>query len=211
MIWIVLTISSNRHIIYLMDFLNRMIQTGNWLYWAGRRRLNMKDIMVLRELDQIKAIAHPYRIKILSCFEEEPATAKQIADRMGEPHAKINYHIKTLQRVGILQLVDERAKSGIVEKYYLPAAKAFIIHKSIKNADIKKEYGDITHAFCKAIENIQEGFNLSLYIKECYLSQDQMNILSDKLKDVIEDFIDDQKKGEDQKTCSITSLIFSEE
>ena len=90
----------------------------------------MKDVLILRELDQIKAISQEYRITILEAFNYEPATAKQISDRLGEPHAKINYHIKTLVKVNILELVQENIKLGIVEKYYCPVARDYVIDSS---------------------------------------------------------------------------------
>lgn len=75
----------------------------------------MKDLLVLRDLECVKAIAHPRRIDILNAFDKEPLSAKQLSEMLDEPHAKINYHIKTLYNVGILELVEEKIKSGIVE------------------------------------------------------------------------------------------------
>ena len=91
----------------------------------------MKDVLVLRDLECIKAIAHPRRVDILKTFDKEPLSAKQLSEILDEPHAKINYHIKTLYNVGILQLVEEKIKSGIVEKYYYPTANNIVISRKI--------------------------------------------------------------------------------
>ena len=183
----------------------------------------MKDIFVLRELEQIKAISHPYRIEILECFEEEqPATAKQIADKMGEPHAKINYHIKTLQKVGILDLVDERVKSGIIEKYYLPSAKTFVIDKSIMNSGDKgvieslnqasiSIFENITKDFYKAVENANEKEHPKqmLHYNDYYLTIEETEELKHKLAETIEAYIKNKKdkSRQDTKPYSIASLI----
>ena len=71
----------------------------------------MKEVLVLRDLDCIKAIAHPRRVDILKTFDKDPLSAKQLSEILDEPHAKINYHIKTLYNVGILELVEEKIKS----------------------------------------------------------------------------------------------------
>ena len=63
----------------------------------------MKDLLVLRDLECIKAIANPKRIDILKSFEKEPLSAKQLSQILEEPHAKINYHIKSLYKSGILE------------------------------------------------------------------------------------------------------------
>ena len=68
----------------------------------------MKVVLVLRDLDCIKAIAHPRRVDILKTFDKDPLSAKQLSEILDEPHAKINYHIKTLYNVGILELVEEK-------------------------------------------------------------------------------------------------------
>ena len=67
----------------------------------------MKEVLVLRDLDCIKAIAHPRRVDILKTFDKDPLSAKQLSEILDEPHAKINYHIKTLYNVGILELVEK--------------------------------------------------------------------------------------------------------
>ncbi|OJT81483.1 transcriptional regulator, partial [Clostridioides difficile] len=54
----------------------------------------MKEVLVLRDLECIKAIAHPRRIDILKAFDKSPLSAKQLSQLLEEPHAKINYHIK---------------------------------------------------------------------------------------------------------------------
>ncbi|MEW9123268.1 MAG: helix-turn-helix domain-containing protein [Thermotaleaceae bacterium] len=183
----------------------------------------MKDILVLRELDQIKAISHPYRIEIIECFDEDQAaTAKQIADKLGEPHAKINYHIKTLQKVGILELVDERVKSGIIEKYYLPAAKTFVIDKSIMNSGDKKVieslnqasmsiFENISNDFYKALENANEKEHPKqmLHFNDYYFTVEETEELKELINNTIEDFVKDKKdkSREGTKGYSISALI----
>ena len=99
----------------------------------------MREVLVLRDLECIKAIAHPKRIDILKAFNNLPLSAKQLSQMLDEPHAKINYHIKTLYNVGILELVEEKIKSGIVEKYYYPKAKNIVIDKNVINFSLRED------------------------------------------------------------------------
>ena len=50
----------------------------------------MREVLVLRDLECIKAIAHPKRIDILKAFNNLPLSAKQLSQMLDEPHAKIN-------------------------------------------------------------------------------------------------------------------------
>ncbi len=117
----------------------------------------MKEVLVLRELDCIKAIAHPRRIDILKRFEKEPLSAKQLSELLDEPHAKINYHIKTLYNVGILDLVEEKVKSGIVEKYYYPKANNIVIGNDILDFSFDKD-DERENLYISKFENISQSF-----------------------------------------------------
>ncbi|SCY95019.1 ArsR/SmtB family transcription factor [Alkaliphilus peptidifermentans] len=167
----------------------------------------MKDILVLRELEQIKAISHPYRVDVFECFEgDQPQSAKQIADKLGEPHAKVNYHIKSLLKVGILELVDEKVKSGIIEKYYLPAAKMLVIDKNFMqqmdddvvqslNQAILSIFEKISDDFYKAAENPMEYKKFIVHHNEIYMTPDEMKEIIGKVDDYVAELIKD-KKGE---------------
>lgn len=82
---------------------------------------------MLTTLEEARAISDPYRYRILKYFYEinEPATAKQIADKMGEVPAKVHYHVKKLEKAGILEMVNTKVINGIIAKYYEPTAKSF--------------------------------------------------------------------------------------
>jgi len=85
----------------------------------GGQIMPIDEVLVVKSLEQIKALSSPYRIKIIEAFENKPASAKDISKKLGEPHGRVNYHIKTLAGVGILKLVEVQVKQGVVEKYYI--------------------------------------------------------------------------------------------
>jgi DNA-binding transcriptional ArsR family regulator len=78
----------------------------------------------LRNLDQIKVLADPLRIRILEAFCEE-RTTKQVADLLGEKPTKLYHHVDALERVGLIALARTRQNRGTVEKYYLAVARTF--------------------------------------------------------------------------------------
>ena len=166
----------------------------------------MNEILVLRDLECIKAIAHPKRIDILKAFNNLPLSAKQLSQILDEPHAKINYHIKTLYKVGILELVEEKIKSGIVEKYYYPKAKSILIDKNVINISLEKDdetiqskYEDIVDLFYQAVEkNLLDEENLINY-NNIYLSKNELIELNNTIKYKIEEIIH-KRKSEDEES-----------
>lgn len=97
----------------------------------------MEKEKVLTTLEQIRVYSDPYRIEILFTFQKinRPATCKEIADSMGEVPAKVYYHIKKMEKAGMLNLVYTKNINGIIAKYYEPAAENFEIKGSLKGKD----------------------------------------------------------------------------
>lgn len=89
----------------------------------------MKEVKHLKTLEEIRALSDPYRYKILNCFYKigEPITVKQLADELGEVPAKVHYHVKKMEKAGLLVLVHTKEINGIIAKYYEPTAKNFTI------------------------------------------------------------------------------------
>ncbi len=118
----------------------------------------MKDVVILSDLEQIKCISQAYRIAILHAFQESPSTAKMISERLGEPHAKVNYHIKEMTKHGILSLVDEVVKMGIVEKYYQPVAKRLVVDSESMKFSEKEIAESFNQYFISVFDQMSKDF-----------------------------------------------------
>ncbi|HTQ53383.1 MAG TPA: helix-turn-helix domain-containing protein [Bryobacteraceae bacterium] len=73
-------------------------------------------------LDQLRALAHPLRLRMLELFAEGPRTTKQVAQQLGEPPTKLYHHANALERVGLLTLAKTRQNRGATEKWYEAAS-----------------------------------------------------------------------------------------
>lgn len=177
----------------------------------------MKDVCVMTDLDQIKCISQPYRLQIIEAFLDEPGTAKMISERMGEPHAKINYHIKEMVKHGILVLVEEVVRMGVVEKFYRPVAKRFVVQStSLKLAD--KEVMDslnqyrlaifdaTSKAFYKALEHTTpESYFKSSLVSECYLTREEAETYRQRLSALVDEIMelgDERREGTEAFTIA---------
>lgn len=85
----------------------------------------MRDEMVLESTGQIRALAHPTRLRILWLLSDSRLTNKQLATVLTEPAARIHFHVRELANAGLIELVEERPKGGVIEKYYQSAARNF--------------------------------------------------------------------------------------
>ncbi len=97
-------------------------------------------VHVLTELDQVKVLADPLRLKILEALCEEARTTKQVAEVLEEKPTKLYHHIEALERTGLIRLEETRQKRGTLEKYYRTIAHSFRADERL--FDLGPEPGD---------------------------------------------------------------------
>jgi DNA-binding transcriptional ArsR family regulator len=101
----------------------------------------VKQITEIDDPRLVKALAHPLRINILRVLQDRVASPSEIAAEISAPLGNVSYHVRFLQRVGLLELVSTRPRRGAVEHYYRAIGRLLITDKAwaqvpeiIKNA-----------------------------------------------------------------------------
>ncbi len=124
----------------------------------------MKDTMVLKDLEQVKIFAHPLRAKLVEAFADEPRTAKQVAEIIGQKPTKLYHHVEALERVGLIELVKTQKKRGTVEKYYRTVAKRFSLDSRLfqMKANGKKILGEFRATVQTMFDNTIQEINESI-------------------------------------------------
>lgn len=93
----------------------------------------MRDIYYYEHIEQVQAIAEPTRWRILDLLVRKPMTGAQLARTLNIPRTRAHYHVKILEKVGLIELQKEQIKQGIVEKYYQAIARQFRSDRLIAN------------------------------------------------------------------------------
>jgi DNA-binding transcriptional ArsR family regulator len=70
----------------------------------------------------LRALAHPLRLRIMEVFAESPKTTKQVAELLGEPPTRLYHHVAALERAGLVVLEETRQNRGAIEKWYAAVA-----------------------------------------------------------------------------------------
>jgi DNA-binding transcriptional ArsR family regulator len=81
--------------------------------------------LIINTVQQFKAISDPIRSRILGIIQNQPATARQIADRLRASPGAIGHHLHVLEAAGLAQIVARRITRGIVANYYTRTARIF--------------------------------------------------------------------------------------
>lgn len=85
----------------------------------------------LETIEQLRAVADELRVRIVEQLAFQAMTVTQLAELFGEAPNKLHYHVRELERVGLLKKVETREKGAILEKYYRAVAKNIIVPKTL--------------------------------------------------------------------------------
>ncbi len=88
-------------------------------------------VMLVSKPAQLKSFSHPTRIRILELLIADPMTTKQLGDALGMSPAQAHYHLKFLERSGLVRQVFQREKAGVIEKYYRAASRKYVLTTSV--------------------------------------------------------------------------------
>jgi DNA-binding transcriptional ArsR family regulator len=66
----------------------------------------------------VKAMSHPLRVRILAMLDERTASPVELAGWLGSRLETVAYHVRTLERMGLVELVQETRVRGAVEHHY---------------------------------------------------------------------------------------------
>jgi DNA-binding transcriptional ArsR family regulator len=90
----------------------------------------MFEVGVIEEPGAAEAALDPIRARLLALLME-PRSATGLAAIVGLPRQKVNYHLKTLESHGLVELVEERRKGNVTERVMRATAASFVISPSV--------------------------------------------------------------------------------
>lgn len=85
----------------------------------------MKSMLVLTELNQLKALSVPIRAEIMMRLIERPLTGQMLSELLNLSRPKVHYHLKELEKNNLIELVRTEEKGGILQKFYQSVARGF--------------------------------------------------------------------------------------
>jgi DNA-binding transcriptional ArsR family regulator len=84
------------------------------------------DVGVIEDPAAAEAALDPARARLLAQLAE-PRSATMLAAAAGLPRQKVNYHLRALERHGLVELVEERRKGNVTERMLRATAASFVI------------------------------------------------------------------------------------
>jgi DNA-binding transcriptional ArsR family regulator len=86
----------------------------------------MADVSYIRAADRAVSVLKPLRRLVLEHLDA-PDSAAGLARRLKIPRQRLNYHLRELEKEGLLECVEERRKGNCTERMLRATARAFVI------------------------------------------------------------------------------------
>lgn len=134
----------------------------------------MKDIYYVKDLEQLKVLSDPLRVKILWELDYGAQTGKMLSVKLNLPASKMRYHLTALEKAGLVEIERTEVINGIVQKFYRPIAKEISLEK-VSPIISKQEKATMEHSLAA---NALEGLKRT---QQLLKNRDRDNIRTDEL------------------------------
>ena len=148
-----------------------------------------------------------------------------VAEEMGEVPSKVYYHIKKLEKVGVVEIVKTEVINGIVAKYYKKTAETFTIEGDNEEMNnplfLNETYKTIKSVYDESLEIIREAISnkeaskdiapMIMSASDIYLTEEEMKELIEYIRNVKNKASkkkrDDKKKIDEGSTHKVHFLF----
>lgn len=73
------------------------------------------------DVKELRAVAHPVRLRMLSLLTGSAMSAAEVARELGLTHANASYHLRILLESGtVVEAGEERIRGGVAKRYRYP-------------------------------------------------------------------------------------------
>jgi DNA-binding transcriptional ArsR family regulator len=95
----------------------------------------MLETYRVTDLEQVRLLADPLKLRIIQCFAAAPKTTRDVADQLGENLTRLYRHVDALLDAGLIEITSERQKRGTVERTFQAIAQRFEVDHSLFAVD----------------------------------------------------------------------------
>ena len=152
---------------------------------AVTRDYEADDVLVVDQPEQLRALSDELRSRIVALLRERARSTQELSGELGIPKGTVGYHLKVLERAGLIRVVRTRKVRAVVEKFYGRTALLFLFQ--IENPADARALGAVTlRQAASEIERAPEGAGFGLV--RARLSDKDARRLERRVNRLLDDF-----------------------
>jgi len=163
----------------------------------------VQDTLVLDKPEQLKALGHPLRVRVLEMLGQEgewQLTNRELAQRLGVDPGHLHFHVRMLLKAGLIELADDGAGR---EKPYRAVAKTFRVAPELLASGGAR---DIQAAM---IDQVQRAHGLYSGQGEFRGAQLELRLSLERALEMITAFLSAARDVEDEGAGKIVLTMFA--
>lgn len=170
--------------------------------------------------DLVKAMAHPLRYQLLLKLNGRTASPNELSKEVDASVGTVSYHIRLLEQMGFVRLVDEKMRRGAVEHFYGATQRAWFskrgwarlpvaVRRSIAGVTLGSIWDSIKRgAAANAFDDPDVHVTSTTLELDDAAYADVCQVLSDALRQVIDIQADCVARGEAARSTQLVLMHF---
>ena len=149
-----------------------------------------QDVLEIERPEQLKALGHPLRLKVLHVLaeSEKSLTNRELAMRLSVDPGHLHFHVRMLHRAGLIELEKGPGR----EKPYRPVAKHFKVGPEVRATGMASELQ------AAQLRELQRGFDLFAAAGEFRSAQVHSRLDVETVRGLFNDLVEKLKELEDE-------------
>lgn len=90
----------------------------------------MDEVALIDDPTAAESSLDPVRARLLAELGE-PGSATTLAQKLGLPRQKVNYHLRALERHGLVELLEQRRRGNFTERVFRATASSYVISPGV--------------------------------------------------------------------------------
>jgi DNA-binding transcriptional ArsR family regulator len=158
-----------------------------------------RDILEVERPEQLKALGHPLRLKVLQVLgeSEKPLTNRELAASLSVDPGHLHFHVRMLHRAELIELADAAGR----EKPYRPVAKHFVVGQEVRATGLAS---DLQGA---QLREVQRGFDLFASAGEFRSAQLHAKLDVETVRQLLNELFDKLNELEDESKPPLSITV----
>ncbi len=129
---------------------------------GGAAHPELPLIYEIVDLDTLRTIADPLRVRIFEQLVPKPRSIKEVAAQLGLSPGRLYYHVGQLEERGLIRVVDQHLVGNLVEKAYRAVASELEVAPDLLSFDTPTGKENINTFLVAALDATREDLVRSL-------------------------------------------------